>query len=212
MSMIQKCRQCGEVKPIDDFNFRKNRSKHDTKICPKCKKEKTIDLFYKSNRSKDGLRSWCKQCGDTSTRKYQTNNKDNVRKKQYEYNALHKDEIKVYRREYQVRQRKENSLFKVRHNLTKLIGTSLNHQGYTKKSKIYRLLGCDYEHAKNWLEYTWFLNYGTEYAGQEVEIDHIIPSSSAKTEEECIVLQHISNLQYLTMADNRRKGCNINWV
>jgi len=33
-----------------------------TKICTKCRKEKSIDNFYKRSDVKDGLRSWCKNC------------------------------------------------------------------------------------------------------------------------------------------------------
>lgn len=32
------------------------------KVCSRCKEEKDIVLFSKSNRNKDGARSWCKQC------------------------------------------------------------------------------------------------------------------------------------------------------
>ena len=66
-------------------------------------------------------------------------------------------------------------------------------------------MGVNYELAKNWLEYTWFLNYGAEYSGEKVEIDHVIPCSRAITEEEATILQHISNLQYLTPEDNISK-------
>jgi hypothetical protein len=34
-----------------------------TKICPKCSKEKSFDCFYKSRNTKDRLRCYCKPCG-----------------------------------------------------------------------------------------------------------------------------------------------------
>lgn len=59
---------------------------------------------------------------------------------------------------------------------------------------------------KNYLEYTFFLNYGIEYVGQEVHIDHIIPISYAKNEEQVLNLNNYTNLQYLTPEDNISKS------
>ena len=32
------------------------------KMCTKCRKIKTLDLFYKSGKSRDGHHYYCKQC------------------------------------------------------------------------------------------------------------------------------------------------------
>jgi hypothetical protein len=103
----------------------------------------------------------------------------------------------------------EDAQFRLANNLRKLIRNTFNRFGYSKKSKTFQLLGLNFETMKNWLEYTWFLNYGTEYSGQKVHIDHIVPGSSAKTKEELIALQHWTNLQYLTPEDNISKGSRI---
>jgi ribosomal protein L40E len=34
----------------------------DTKICVKCKQEKSVLDFHKNSRSSDGLHSYCKEC------------------------------------------------------------------------------------------------------------------------------------------------------
>lgn len=65
------------------------------------------------------------------------------------------------------------------------------------------LFGTSMPQLQNWLEYTWFLNYGTEYAGEEVDVDHIKPQLSATTDLEYERLQHYTNLQYLKPKDNR---------
>jgi hypothetical protein len=41
-----------------------------TKLCTKCKKEKTIEEFYKSVANKDGLQYYCKECQNAYTRKW----------------------------------------------------------------------------------------------------------------------------------------------
>lgn len=44
------------------------------------------------------------------------------------------------------------------------------------------------------------------------KIDHIIPLSIAKNEEEVIKLCHYTNLQLLRAEDNIKKGNKINWM
>ena len=40
------------------------------KTCSRCKKTKTIDLFYRSSQTKDGHNSWCKECSAAGAREY----------------------------------------------------------------------------------------------------------------------------------------------
>ncbi len=69
---------------------------------------------------------------------------------------------------------------------------------------ICKLEGCDniFEKVEPWMNwdnkglYNGELNYGWD-------IDHIIPSSSAKNEEELIKLNHYTNLQPLCSKINR---------
>lgn len=42
----------------------------DTKICSKCKKEKTLDNFHRYAKSKDGHKPFCKECKLAYDRKY----------------------------------------------------------------------------------------------------------------------------------------------
>ena len=82
---------------------------------------------------------------------------------------------------------------------------SFKRKGYIKNTNTYNILGESWEFVKQHMEslfkegMTWD-NYG------EWEIDHVIPLSSVKTEEEIIKLCHYSNLQPLWKMDNRLKG------
>ena len=71
------------------------------------------------------------------------------------------------------------------------------------------MIGCTQEQLLEHLHKTWYDNYGTEYNGEPVHIDHIIPLSSAETEEDMYKLCYYTNLQYLKPEDNLAKSDSI---
>jgi hypothetical protein len=87
---------------------------------------------------------------------------------------------------------------------------AIKRNGFSKKSKTLVILGCSYENFKQYLESQFepwmnWNNYGL-YNGEFSygwDIDHIIPLSSAKTEEEIIRLNHYTNLRPLCSYVNR---------
>ena len=50
-------------------------SKKKSKICSKCEKRKSLDLFYKHSARKDGLTSQCKECTNTKNNEWYEKNK-----------------------------------------------------------------------------------------------------------------------------------------
>jgi hypothetical protein len=86
----------------------------------------------------------------------------------------------------------------------------IRENGYTKKSTTYEILGITFEEFKTQIESQWedwmnWNNYG-KYNGKENygwDLDHIIPISSGKCEEDIIRLNHHSNLQPLCSYVNR---------
>lgn len=68
------------------------------------------------------------------------------------------------------------------------------------------MLGCDWPTLKAHIEsqFTGGMSWG-RFA--EIHIDHIVPLSSAKNEQELEALCHYTNLQPLWAKDNQRKGC-----
>ena len=82
---------------------------------------------------------------------------------------------------------------------------SFKRNGYTKKSRAHIILGTDWSVVKSHMEslfkegMTWN-NHG------EWHIDHIIPISSGKTEDEVVKLCHYSNLQPLWAEENLLKS------
>lgn len=147
---------------------------------------------------------------DIENRKeYQRNrNKENKESKS-EYNKKYqqenKEKLREYHNNYVLKRKREDPLFKLIHNIRALVFMSLKYGGYSKKTKTYRILGCSYEEFKIYLENKFTEDMNWDNLG-EWQIDHIIPVSSAKTEEEMIKLNHYLNLQPLWESDNIRKG------
>jgi hypothetical protein len=146
------------------------------------------NIYYQNNKEK-----MCE-----NSKYYYIQNKDIIRKKNYVY----------------VEKRKLNDpVFKLSFAIRVSIRNSIKKRGYTKKSKTYEILGCSFQDFKLHLEsqfQPWMNwdNYGNPKDGimelnKTWDIDHIVPVSSAKTEEELLKLNHYSNLQPLCSYINR---------
>ena len=250
----------------------------ETKICSKCKLEKTIDNFginngrYRANcnqcrvlyqkeyaiKNKDKIKKYQKEYRQknieikrikdreyykNNARKISEKNRNNLKRKEYmkEYRKNHKEEISAKTKEYKIKNRekikyqrkkwelknknyskikaleyynknKNDYFYKLKRNIRGLIKTSLSRRKYTKNSKTYEIIGCDYNTFINYLLQTFKNNYGYEWDKVEpVHIDHIIPLATDKTEEEVIKLCHYTNLQLLKAEDNLKKSNKLNW-
>jgi hypothetical protein len=156
-------------------------------------------------------------------RKYRIKNKDKIKtykltedqkvkkkiatKKWLEKN---KEYVKFQKSKYKSEKIKNDILFSLKHNINTAILYHLRKFGYSKKSRTHEILGCSFEEFKIYLElkfenwmtwenrgmYNGEFNYGWD-------IDHIIPISTAKTEEDIIRLNHYTNLQPLCSKINR---------
>lgn len=153
-------------------------------------------------------------------KKYREDNLDKVKETQRKYRESHADELrakkteyarispvaKAQRARYKKRRMGRDSLFKAKQDAYKRLGDAFLRRGYTKKSETYEIIGCDWQTFVNHLFKTWHDRYGTVYAGEDFHIDHIIPLSTAKTEEEVQHLCHYTNLQLLKPEDNLSKS------
>lgn len=75
-----------------------------------------------------------------------------------------------------------------------------NKRGYLKQDKTNKILGCDWQTFKEHLEDN---PYGFKVEDEGLDLDHIIPVSSANTEEEVYALNHYTNFQLLPLEYNR---------
>jgi hypothetical protein len=154
------------------------------------------------------IQQWCK---NNPEKVKQTKQKWLDNNKEFRKEVASKSARKNYFK--QVEKLASNNMFKLTANLRSLLNVSLKNNGYSKKSKTVALLGAEFEIVQQHLILSAMNNYGEFYSPfEKYEIDHIIPCSSAKTEEELIKLQHYTNLQYLTVEDNISKSNKLNWT
>ena len=152
------------------------------KICCQCKEEKPITEFFKNSVNKDGLYCKCKICKPYSDKRNSNNPRKPLDKK----------------------------LRRISTNINKCIRKSFKKKGIVKSKTVCEILGCSYQDFKiyiesqfeNWMNWN---NYGL-YNGQlnhGWDLDHIVPKSIAKTEEDILKLNHYSNFRPLCSKTNR---------
>jgi len=149
-------------------------------------------------------------------------NKEAERKKiYYEKNKVHcLSSAQIYRKNnreainktariYEAMRLKTDPMFKLKKLLRDRTSKAFKHKGYSKKTKTQEMLGIDWEIAKKHIErqFTKGMNWSNQ---GDWHIDHIIPLSSANTEERLKKLCHYTNLQPLWAVDNLIKSDVIN--
>lgn len=99
-----------------------------------------------------------------------------------------------------------NELFAIKHRLRTLVRNSFRKKGYSRfESRTEEIVGINYNEFKIYMESKFVDGMSWENRG-EWHIDHIIPLSAAKSQEELIALSHYTNLQPLWAMDNLKKG------
>jgi len=207
------CYKCKQTKTICDFNKNKSKKSGFSDECKECLKEYR-KTHYQINKDK------IKKIGKT----YYENNKVNINKRNKEYAnrnkwliAKHKQKWKTGNKEkinsYNKTRRIFDANFKLISNLRTNIWFVLKRKNYPKNTKTADILGCTLEEFKKHLESQFepwmnWDNYGNPKDGilkpnKSWDIDHIIPTSLAKTEEDVIRLNHYSNLRPLCSYINR---------
>lgn len=203
------------------------------KKCSKCNIIKDYTEFHKYSKSKDGYRGQCKMCRNNynnlynkdyvkrpevkellkekrqsekykeSIRIYRQNNKDKLNKQKRNYRKNNRDKILQSKKDYYNR-KKNDPLWLLTKRLRNRTTQAFRVSKWYKNTITRNILGDDYDIVYKHIE-----NQFTEGMSwdniSEWHIDHIIPLSLAKTEEELIKLCHYTNLQPLWIKDNLSK-------
>lgn len=183
--------------------------------------------YYQKNKEKLKLKAKANGVNENSLKYYHANKETLAEKKKIYYKknkAMFKEYGKKYREENkelikekkikrQFNRRKEDFIYKLRCNVSTLIRISFKNKSFKKKNKSQEILGCSYEEFKLHLESMFepWMNWGNHgnpkdgvlEPNKTWDIDHILPLSSAKTEDDIIKLNHYTNLRPLCSYNNR---------
>ena len=207
---MKRCLRCKEEKDLIDFSKDKNKKDGLNINCRSCCKL-LYNRYREDNKEKESER------GKIYNKQKRIINKDLVKEYKKEYFQKNKELIAIKRRnKYNINkdiinQKRRDDIPKRLNNIIgSLIRSHLKGNGFDKKLRTYEIIGCSPIDLKIYLElkfedwmtwenrglYNGELNYGWD-------IDHIIPISSAKTEDEILKLNHYTNLQPLCSYTNR---------
>lgn len=194
------------------------------KICSKCQDEKSVCDFGKSSQSKDGFLNVCKSCKKIinlnyrklnpikykeSQKKYRDNNKLIEKIRIQIWRNKNKDKVNSKSVKYEKDRKKIDPKYKLIRNIRTRIYNFLRNKNITKSNKTINIIGCSPEFLKSYIENKFIDGMSWDKFGKEIHIDHIIPLSSAKNEEEVFKLCHYTNLQPLWSVDNLKKGSKV---
>ena len=162
------------------------------KKCTICCIEKQLSDYHKRKNGKLGYDSTCKNCRNKKINTWRTTNKEH---------------FSEYIKNYNKNKTESDPLFKLIKNVRCRVSEFLKGRKLQKNNRTFNIVGCTPIKLKTYLEEQFvdgmsWNNYGI-YGWH---IDHIIPLSSAKTEEEIFKLCHYTNLQPLWAVDNLKKS------
>jgi hypothetical protein len=173
------------------------------KICGKCEEEKELCEFNKRKNRKGEiiLRGYCKSCHTKSSIFYAKKNPEKQKNNRIKWYRNNSKKLISKLKE----KRNTDILYKLRIGIRTRVKQALKFN--FKKGKIIKLLGIDINGLKTYLESKFTEGMSWEnYGLLGWHIDHIIPLSSAKTQEEFDLLCHYTNLQPLWAEDNLKKS------
>lgn len=211
------CNKCKEEKQVCEFGTHNSTKDKLRNSCKECRKiEGRIYRETNAEKRKISIKNWYNKNSNYNKNYYKNNTEkiNKLNKNWYELNKnkhsenkkiwieKNKDKIKEYYNNRIKQQRKTQPLKKLTFNVRTRLYSVLKNK--TKKS--FNIIGCSPESLKVYLENQFTEGMTWDLMGKYIHIDHIIPLSSANTEEEIYKLCHYTNLQPLWAKDNLKKS------
>ena len=208
-----ECKECSYLvwKKYRDMNSEiiKNKKKDDyeknkEKILNRVKKyrEQNITII----REKDKIRSREKYKNNPElNQSYYNKNKQFILEYKKTWAEKNRQKIKEQKKEYIKNRNKNDFIFNLKNRMRSRLSSYLSKKGLSKENKTFEIVGCSPLELKEHLEKQFAIGMSWENRS-EWHIDHIIPLSSAKTEDELYKLCHYTNLQPLWAIDNIEKS------
>jgi 5-methylcytosine-specific restriction endonuclease McrA len=120
-----------------------------------------------------------------------------------------RSEVLIRNRETLKKRYHSDSVYKLRLLISGKLRSALTGRSlYSERSQMYQIVGISASDLVIYLWGTFESTYGlarNDISLDSVEIDHIVPKSKGKTEEEVKKLNHYTNLQLLFKEDNQKK-------
>jgi hypothetical protein len=185
--------------------------------------------YYASNREKllkqqSDYRQQNKIVISEKMKKYRENNTEKISsyKKEYYsqntqkitercefYRKSNLDKVRNRKKHYQKNKRTLDPIYKFTENIKANVYTAFKRgsKKFNKNNKTIEILGCDIEFFRSYIgnQFTEGMNWDN-HSQFGWHLDHIIPLSSAKTQEEVEKLCHYTNYQPLWWRDNLSKS------
>ena len=225
------CSKCKVEKLLENFVKKNNSPDGCGNICNQCNNER-VRKYYIKNREKELSRSkeyniknrekiqsqkkeWYiknKEKQVSYKKEYYIQNKEKVIFRSKEYFSKNKEKQQFYRNEYERNRRLNDPIYKLTDNVRERLRNYLKSTGITKSKRTFDIVGCSPPELKDYLEKKFTEGMSWDLVGKHIHIDHIIPLSSAKTEEELYKLCHYTNLQPLWAKDNLKKSNKLDYL
>lgn len=204
-----------------------------SKVCSKCKQEKSLCDFHKDAKGKFGVSSQCKKCKKERNAKYYQKNSEKAKELKVKYYQKNSEKLKEYSAKYRrenpekvkelkakyyqenfekinayIRKRyKNDENFRIEKLLRNRLWYALKSQSAKKSKRTSELVGCSIDELWKHLEKQ-FKDGMTRQNLGEWHIDHIKPCSlfdltDPEQQKECF---NYKNLQPLWAIDNIKKS------
>lgn len=183
------------------------------KKCNYCKEMKNLSEFNKDKKSSDGHDYTCRSCRIIKKRKWRAKNKHHASEYDKKFYLENKESKRKSNLEARRRRRENNPLVRIKESYCSSLRRAFQSISEQKNAKSQEILGCTNEEFRGHLQ-SKFYNHPTtgesmsfdNYGLYGWHLDHIIPISTAKSEEDVKRLSHYSNLQPLWAEDNLKKS------
>lgn len=210
--MNKPCSICKHILPLELFGKDKHKKDGLTASCKPC--SKLVRNGYRQPKVPPKTEKLCKCCNTvkpiadyykhTCTCKLCISRKNYANRVPKAPKPLSNRTASVYKR----LRRQQDSLFKLRSNISTLIANSLSRNNYIKSSTTESILGCTFLQFKAHIESQFTTGMSWDNRA-DWHIDHIVPVSYASTEQELLQLNHYTNLRPLWATDNLQKAASI---
>jgi hypothetical protein len=222
------CSKCKVVKDFCEFNNRSRAKDGKNSSCKECTKE-----YYIKNREKQIFQKKEYYIKDrekivskkkeyyikerekilSNNKKYYIKNREKVKLQTNEYRIKNKENLRYYNNEYKKNRKLDDPTFKLVQTVRVRLYAYLKTKSIVKNKRTFDIIGCTPLELKEHLEKQFVDKMSWDnYSFNGWHIDHIIPLSSAKTEEEIYELCHYTNLQPLWAKDNFAKSNKLDYL